>query len=115
MKRFYKHFNDNIGSNVAQHGIVSQVLTAFEKVYIENQSGEVHFKKPGDLRSVQGYSQKESGGKEIMFRNGKIIWTQQENDDRKKSPKYQQRKKNARITKVSRELPENFRSFSRKK
>ena len=28
MKRLYKHFNDNIGSNVAQHGIVSQVLTA---------------------------------------------------------------------------------------
>ncbi len=83
MKRFYKHFNDNIGSNVAQHGIVSQVLTAFEKVYIENQSGEVHFKKPGDLRSVQGYSQKKSGGVEIMFREGKIIWNQQGNDDRK--------------------------------
>ena len=83
MKRFYKHFNDNIGSNVAQHGIVSQVLTAFEKVYIENQSGEVHFKKPGDLRSVQGYSQKKSGGVEIMFREGKIIWNQQGNNDRK--------------------------------
>lgn len=83
MKRFYKHFNDNIGSNVAQHGIVSQVLTAFEKVYIENQSGEVHFKKPGDLCSVQGYSQKKSGGVEIMFREGKIIWNQQGNNDRK--------------------------------
>lgn len=83
MKRLYKHFNDNIGSNVAQHGIVSQVLTAFEKVYIENQSGEVHFKKPGDLRSVQGYSQKKSGGVEIMFREGKIIWNQQGNNDRK--------------------------------
>lgn len=108
MKRLYKHFNDNIGSNVAQHGIVSQVLTAFEKVYIENQSGEVHFKKPGDLRSVQGYSQKESGGKEIMFRNGKIIWTQQENDDRKKSPKYQQRKKRQNykgVKGIAREFP----------
>lgn len=83
MKRLYKHFNDNIGSNVEQHGIVSQVLTAFEKVYIENQSGEVHFKKPGDLRSVQGYSQKKSGGVEIMFREGKIIWNQQGNNDRK--------------------------------
>ena len=83
MKRLYKHFNDNIGSNVAQHGIVSQVLTAFEKVYIENQSGEVHFKKPGDIRSVQGYSQKKSGGVEIMFREGKIIWNQQGNNDRK--------------------------------
>lgn len=111
MKRFYKHFNDNIGSNVAQHGIVSQVLTAFEKVYIENQSGEVHFKKPGDLRSVQGYSQKESGGKEIMFRNGKIIWTQQENDDRKKSPKYQQRKKRQNykgVKGIAREFPVVF-------
>lgn len=111
MKRLYKHFNDNIGSNVAQHGIVSQVLTAFEKVYIENQSGEVHFKKPGDLRSVQGYSQKESGGKEIMFRNGKIIWTQQENDDRKKSPKYQQRKKRQNykgVKGITREFPVVF-------
>lgn len=111
MKRFYKHFNDNIGSNVAQHGIVSQVLTAFEKVYIENQSGEVHFKKPGDLRSVQGYSQKKSGGKEIMFRNGKIIWTQQENDDRKKSPKYQQRKKRQNykgVKGIAREFPVVF-------
>ena len=111
MKRLYKHFNDNIGSNVAQHGIVSQVLTAFEKVYIENQSGEVHFKKPGDLRSVQGYSQKESGGKEIMFRNGKIIWTQQENDDRKKSPKYQQRKKRQNykgVKGIAREFPVVF-------
>lgn len=111
MKRLYKHFNDNIGSNVAQHGIVSQVLTAFEKVYIENQSGEVHFKKPGDLRSVQGYSQKESGGKEIMFRNGKIIWTQQENDDRKKSPKYQQRKKRQNykgVKGIAREFPVAF-------
>lgn len=111
MKRLYKHFNDNIGSNVAQHGIVSQVLTAFEKVYIENQSGEVHFKKPGDLRSVQGYSQKESGGVEIMFRNGKIIWTQQENDDRKKSPKYQQRKKRQNykgVKGIAREFPVVF-------
>lgn len=111
MKRLYKHFNDNIGSNVAQHGIVSQVLTAFEKVYIENQSGEVHFKKPGDLRSVQGYSQKKSGGKEIMFRNGKIIWTQQENDDRKKSPKYQQRKKRQNykgVKGIAREFPVVF-------
>lgn len=86
MEKYYKHFNDNIGANVALHGITAQVWIAFDKVFVDNykQKGKVHFKKPGELCSVQGYSQKKSGGKEIMFREDRIIWNQQGNRDRKK-------------------------------
>lgn len=31
VKYYYKHFNDNIGSSVAVHGIAPQVWAAFEK------------------------------------------------------------------------------------
>lgn len=84
MEKYYKHFNDNIGANVALHGITAQVWIAFDKVFVDNykQKGKVHFKKQGELCSVQGYSQKKSGGKEIMFREDRIIWNQQGNRDR---------------------------------
>lgn len=74
VKAFYKHFQDNIGSSVAVHGIASQVWTAFDKFFYGNGKA-VHFKKRGDLTSVKGYSDsKRSGGTEIMFRSTYIEW-----------------------------------------
>ena len=74
MKKFYKHFNENIGSNVAQHGIAPQVWTAFKKLFYENGKS-VHFKKRGDITSMQGASiTGKSGGKEIYFRGTFIEW-----------------------------------------
>lgn len=75
VKDYYKHFNDNIGSNVAVHGIMPQVWTAFDKVLFKKDGKKVHFKKRGDIHSVSGYSRSgKSGGKEIMFRGSYIEW-----------------------------------------
>lgn len=69
IKDYYKYFNDNIGSNVAVHGIASQVWTAFEKVLFKQDGKQVHFKKKGDIHSLRGYSVAgKSGGTEIIFR-----------------------------------------------
>ena len=67
IKAFYKHFQENIGSSVAVHGIASQVWIAFDKLF--HGSGKaVHFKKRGELTSVRGYSVAgKSGGIEIIF------------------------------------------------
>lgn len=75
MKDYYKHFNDNIGSNVAIHGIAPQVWTAFEKVYFKGTGKKVHFKRFGDMYSLRGYSVAgKSGGVEIMYRGTYIEW-----------------------------------------
>ena len=74
MKYFYKHFNQNIGSNVAVHCIAKQAWSAFEKKLFGN-GDRIHFKKPGDINSLQGYSQSgKSGGSEITFRETEIEW-----------------------------------------
>ena len=74
IKDFYKHFNDNIGSNVAVHGIASQVWSAFDKLFYGN-GRMVHFKKRGELTSLRGYSVAgKSGGVEIIFRGSRIEW-----------------------------------------
>ena len=74
IKDFYKHFSDNIGSNVAVHGIASQVWTAFDRYFYGNGKA-VHFKKKGTMNSVRGYSQSgKSGGVEIVFRGDLIEW-----------------------------------------
>ena len=74
MKDFYKHFQDNIGSSVAVHGIASQVWSAFDK-YFHGNGKTVHFKKRGELSSVKGGSyHNKSGGTEIMFRGTYIEW-----------------------------------------
>ncbi len=74
MKKYYKHFNKNIGSNVAVHGIAPHIWKAFEKK-INDKSVQVHFKKPGEMYSIEGYSQVgKSGGIEIMFRGTYIEW-----------------------------------------
>lgn len=74
IKAFYKYFSTNIGSSVAVHGIAVQVWRAFDQLF--HHSGKtVHFKRYGDLNSVQGYSDsKRSGGKEIIFRETYIEW-----------------------------------------
>lgn len=74
IKAFYKHFQENIGSSVAVHGIASQVWIAFDKLF--HGSGKaVHFKKRGELTTVRGYSVAgKSGGIEIIFRNTFIEW-----------------------------------------
>lgn len=74
IKKYYKHFNDNIGSNVAAHCIASQVWAAFNKMLFTKTGKKVHFKRPGELNSVRGFSQKKSGGVEIMFRGTYIEW-----------------------------------------
>lgn len=74
MKDYYKHFNDNIGSCVAVHGISKQVWAAFERVLFGNGK-RVHFKRKGDVHSLQGYSMAhKKGGLEIMFRGTYIEW-----------------------------------------
>lgn len=73
MKLFYKHFKENIGSNVAMHGIASQVWTAFDRLFHGNGK-KLHFKSFGELNSVRGYSAKKSGGVEIMFRGTYVEW-----------------------------------------
>ena len=71
---FYKHFKDNIGSKVAVHGIASQVWQAFDRLFYGNGKS-VHFKKRGEIHSLQGYSAAgKSGGTEIMFRGSYIEW-----------------------------------------
>lgn len=75
IKDYYKHFNCNIGSNVAVHGIASQVWTAFEKLLFKPEGKKVHFKKFGDIHSLRGYSVTgKSGGVEIVFRGKYIEW-----------------------------------------
>lgn len=74
IKSFYKHFNDNIGSSVAVHGIAPQVWTAFEKLFYGNGKA-VHFKRRGEVRSLRGYSVAgKSGGVEIIFRGSCVEW-----------------------------------------
>lgn len=74
IKEYYKHFGENIGSAVAVHGIAAQVWAAFEKMLFTKDGKKVHFKCPGELNSVRGFSQKKSGGVEIMFRGTYIEW-----------------------------------------
>ncbi len=74
VKAFYKHFNENIGSSVAVHGIAPQVWRAFESYFYRN-GRKVHFKRKGDLNSLRGYSVAgQSGGVEIMFKGTYIAW-----------------------------------------
>ena len=74
IKDFYKHFNANIGSSVAVHGIAAQVWVAFDRLFYGNGKA-VHFKKRGELNSVRGYSVSgKSGGVEIIFRDTYIEW-----------------------------------------
>ena len=74
IKDFYKHFNDNIGSSVAVHGIAPQVWAAFDRLFYGNGKA-VHFKKCGELTSLRGYSVAgKSGGLEIIFRGTYIEW-----------------------------------------
>ena len=75
MGKYYKHFRDNIGSSVAVHGIAPQVWAAFDKVLFKKGGKKVHYKRPGEVNSVQGYSRTgKSGGREIMFRGAYIEW-----------------------------------------
>lgn len=74
IKDFYKHFHDNIGSNVAVHGIASQVWAAFDRLFYGNGKA-VHFKRRGEMTSLRGYSATgKSGGVEIIFRGTCIEW-----------------------------------------
>ena len=70
ISEFYKYFGENIGSSVAVHGIAPQVWAAFNKVVIEGKGKRIHFKKPGELNSLRGFSASggKSGGVEIMYR-----------------------------------------------
>lgn len=71
---FYKCFGENIGSAVAAHCISKQVWAAFEKVLFGNGK-RVHFKRKGDVYSLQGYSVAgKSGGVEIIFRGTYVEW-----------------------------------------
>lgn len=75
IKRYYKHFRENIGSNVAVHGIAPQVWAAFEKLLFKKEGKSVHFKKSGAIHSLRGYSVAgKSGGVEIIYRGTYIEW-----------------------------------------
>lgn len=74
IKAFYKHFNDNIGSSVAVHGIATQVWSAFDRLFYGSGKA-VHFRRRGEIQSLRGYSVAgKSGGLEIMFRGTYIEW-----------------------------------------
>ena len=74
MKNYYKHFKENIGSNIACHEIAFRVWLAFDKKLYGNGE-KVHYKSPGDIQSLKGYSVTgKSGGKEIMFRGSYVEW-----------------------------------------
>ncbi|MBQ4424558.1 MAG: transposase [Lachnospiraceae bacterium] len=74
MKPFYKHFSDNIGSNVAVHCIAKQVWQAFDSILF-GKGRDVHFKRYGELNSIKGYSAAgKSGGTEIIYRGTCIEW-----------------------------------------
>lgn len=45
MKRYYKHFNENIGSSVAVHGIAPQVWAAFEKMLFKKKESRFILRK----------------------------------------------------------------------
>lgn len=75
IKDYYKHFNANIGSSVAVHGIAPQVWAAFEKMLFQKDGKQVHFKRAGDIHSLRGFSVSgKSGGVEIIFRGTYIEW-----------------------------------------
>lgn len=74
IKDYYKHFNTNIGSSVAVHGVASQVWSAFDRLFYGNGKA-VHFKRRGEIYSLRGYSVTgKSGGVEIIFRGTYIEW-----------------------------------------
>lgn len=74
IKDLYKHFSDNIGSNVAVHGIAMQVWAAFRSLFLGNGKA-VHFKRRGEMTSLSGYSVSgKSGGVEIIYRGAFIEW-----------------------------------------
>lgn len=105
IKNFYKHFNDNIGSNVAVHGIASQVWGAFDRLFYGNGKA-VHFKKRGDIRSLRGYSVAgKSGGVEIIFCGSYVEWKglklpiKQDADNTYETEMLQKRVKYCRIVK----------------
>lgn len=71
---YYKHFNTNIGSQVAARSIATPVWIAFHK-YVLGDGKRIHFKRPGDIRSLQGHSVSgKSGGREIIFHKDHIAW-----------------------------------------
>lgn len=72
-KLYYKHFRTNIGSCVAVHCIAPQVWSAFEK-YLFGNGKRIHFKRPGEIYSLRGYSSKTSSGVEIIYRGDHIEW-----------------------------------------
>lgn len=75
IKNYYKHFNANIGSSVAVHGIAPQVWASFEKMLFKPEGRQVHFKKVGEIHSLRGYSVSgKSGGVEIIFRGSYVEW-----------------------------------------
>ncbi len=76
MQRHYKHFDDNIASNVADHGIAPQVWAAFNKMLFSGDGKKVHYKQRGDICSLRGYSKSKggSGGVEIRYKGTYILW-----------------------------------------
>ena len=72
-KFYYKHFRTNIGSCVTVHCIAPQVWSAFEK-YLFGNGKRIHFKRPGEIYSLRGYSSKASSGVEIIYRGDHIEW-----------------------------------------
>ena len=81
-KLYYKHFRTNIGSCVAVHCIAPQVWSAFEK-YLFGNGKRIHFKRPGEIYSLRGYSSKTSSGVEIIYRGDHIEWNPGTNTKKK--------------------------------
>ena len=73
IKNYYKHFNNNIGSNVAFHGIAPQVWAAFEKMLFKKKE-KSPLQEKGDIHFARIFCNRESGGVEIIFRETYIEW-----------------------------------------
>lgn len=72
--KYYKHFETSIGSNVTAHCLAKRAWCAFDK-YLSGKGKKIHFKRPGEILSLRGYSSSKpkknanSSGAEIIYHN----------------------------------------------
>ena len=69
VKPMQRHFKKNIDANTAQK-IATRAWSAFEKYRFNKETKTVHFKRKGELNSVEGKTNKQG----IRFRDKQLLW-----------------------------------------
>ena len=69
VKPMQRHFKKNIDANTAQK-IATRAWSAFEKYRFNKETKTVHFKRKGELNSVEGKTNKQG----IRFRGKQLLW-----------------------------------------